>query len=221
MADSRSPAGGRPRRAGARDDAGIQAATARVSAPGPAAHGAGTHVITGRWRGPGLRVLPADPRHARQIRDWIGAVVAAYPGPADPGDAALAADELFGNAAVHGPAGGLVLAAYCLWPGGVRLAVCDGGGPGAPRLRRGTAPDGAETGRGLQIVDAIAAQWGSFRLSSGGPRVVWCDLGAPLRVPAADAWAWLPPVLAACPLYPPAQRARAVPPGSLASAGAP
>jgi hypothetical protein len=56
----------------------------------------------------------------------------------------------------------------------------------------------AEGGRGLQVIQALAAQWGIFRLP--GAQVVWCDLGQPLRAPAADAWAWLHSVLAACPL---------------------
>jgi anti-sigma regulatory factor (Ser/Thr protein kinase) len=89
-------------------------------------------MITSGWRGPGWRVYPADPARAKEVRDWISGVVAAHPCPADPGDAALLADELYVNAAVHGPAGGLVLACYCLWSGGVRLVMCDAGGPGTP-----------------------------------------------------------------------------------------
>jgi len=52
--------------------------------------------------------------------------------------------------------------------------------------------------RVVEVIHAVAAQWDSFRLP--GAQVVWCDLGQPLRAPAADAWAWLYRVLAACPL---------------------
>jgi len=109
---------------------------------------------------------------------------------------------------MHGPAGGRVLAGYCLWSAGARIVICDGGGPTTPRMRQ----DGglAEGGRGLQVIDGLAARWGSFRLS--GAQVVWCDFGQPLRAPAGDAWAWLGAVLSACPLSPAAPaRARAVP----------
>jgi hypothetical protein len=73
--------------------------------------------------------------------------------------------------------------------------------------------------RGRLIVDAMAAQWGSFRLSDDGTRVVWCDLGQPLRVPAADVWAWLPPVLAGRPLAPLTRTGVGAAPGALARAG--
>ncbi len=62
----------------------------------------------------------------------------------------------------------------------------------------------AEGGRGLQVVDAVAVQWGSFRLA--GPRAVWCDFGQPLRAPDSDTWAWLYRVLSACSLSGPGPR---------------
>ena len=58
--------------------------------------------------------------------------------------------------------------------------MCDSGGPTLPRLRDGNGL--AEGGRGLQVVDALAARWGSFRAARA--QVVWCDLGQPL--PATD-----------------------------------
>ncbi|MGH3153501.1 MAG: ATP-binding protein, partial [Streptosporangiaceae bacterium] len=92
--------------------------------------------------------------------------------------------ELFGNAVRHGPAGGRVLVGYCLWREGARLVVCDGGGPGTPRLMR--PGELAEGGRGLHVVDSLAARWGSFRLV--GAQAVWCDFGQPLHAAASDAW---------------------------------
>jgi hypothetical protein len=83
----------------------------------------------------------------------------------------------------------------------VRIVVCDGGGPGEPSL--GQAGDQAEGLRELQIVDALAEQWGHFRV--GTARIVWCDLGGTMRVPASDAWAWLRLVLSRDSLSAPAR----------------
>ena len=119
--------------------------------------------------------------------------------PVDPVDTALAVSELYANAMMHGPAGGRVLAGYCLWSSGARIVVCDGGGPATPQLRQGIGL--AEGGRGLQVINSVAARWGSFRLS--GSQVVWCDFGQPLRALTGDAWARLHCVLSACTLSPP------------------
>jgi hypothetical protein len=101
---------------------------------------------------------------------------------------------------MHGPPGGRFLAGYCLWSAGARIVVCDGGGTGTPRLRQDVGL--GEGGRGLQVIEAVAARWGSFRLS--GCRVVWCDFGQPLHARPGDAWAWLRSVLSVCALSPPA-----------------
>ena len=167
-------------------------------------------MIIGGWRGPGWRVIDPDPRHGGQIRDQIRSVVSGHGCPVDPADAALVTSELFANAVMHGPAGGRVLLGYCLWRDGARIVVCDGGGPRMPRLRE--CSDLAEGGRGLHVVDSLAARWGSFRMS--GALVVWCDLGQPLRASDSDAWAWLRLILSVCPLWPPALMATV--PGALA-----
>jgi hypothetical protein len=148
-------------------------------------------MIRDPWRGPGWRVVDAHPGQGRQVRRWITGVVSRHGGPTDPGDAALVVSELFGNAVQHGPSSGRVLVGYCLWPGGARIVVCDAGGPATPQLR--DPGELAESGRGLQVVDAVAAAWGSFR--AGGAQAVWCDLGKPLGN-SGEAWAWLQPVLA-------------------------
>ena len=157
-------------------------------------------MIIGGWCGPGWRIVDANPGCGKQVRDWISSAITRHGCPVDPADAALAVAELFANAVMHGPAGGRVLVGYCLWSKGARIVVCDGGGPSTPRLRHSTGL--AEGGRGLQVVDSLAARWGSFRLI--GSQVVWCDFGQPLRVPASDAWAWLRPVLSVSILSAPA-----------------
>ena len=97
-----------------------------------------------------------------------------------------------------------MLAGYCLWRDGARIVVCDGGGPGRPRLRESGGL--AEGGRGLQVINALAARWDCFLLV--GAQVVWCDFGQPLRAAPGDAWAWLRLVLRRS--VPPARRGRRV-----------
>jgi len=174
-------------------------------------------VIIGGWRGPGWKVVDADPGRGKQVRDWISSAVARHGCPVDPDDTALAVAELFANAVMHGPAGGRVLVGYCLWSKGARIVVCDGGGPSAPRLRHSSSL--AEGGRGLQVVDSVAARWGTFRLA--GAQVVWCDFGQPLRAPATDAWAWLHPILSVSNLAVPGQPLETGParPGSMPRPG--
>ena len=171
-------------------------------------------MIIGGWRGPGWRIVDADPGHARQIRDWIRSAITRHDCPVDAADAASAVAELYANAVMHGPAGGRILAGYCLWRDGARIVVCDGGGPGRPLLRDSAGL--AEGGRGLRVVDALAARWGSFLMA--GTRVVWCDFGQPLRAAPGDAWAWLRLVLPVCDLSPPARPAAAAAPGALTGA---
>ncbi len=118
-------------------------------------------MIIGRCRGPGWQVFHADLWLSRRIRGWITSAISGHDCPVDAADAALVVTELFSNAVRHGPAGGRVLVGYCLWQQGARLVVCDRGGPGTPRLVEGGQL--AEGGRGLHVVDSLAARWGSFR----------------------------------------------------------
>jgi anti-sigma regulatory factor (Ser/Thr protein kinase) len=172
-------------------------------------------VIIGGWRGPGWHVFDADPSHGSQIRDWMTSAIGRHGCPVDLEDAALVLGELFANVLMHGPAGGRVLVGYCLWREGARIVVCDGGGPKTPELREGA--DLTEGGRGLRLVDSLAARWGHFRLA--GAQVVWCDFGQPLRAPESDAWAWLRLVLSVCTLSAPGRPVAAAVPGAPAAAG--
>ena len=197
---------------------GSQYGQARIRAGlRPTRSGRGEAVmIIGGWRGPGWRIVTGDQEQARQVRNWIGAAVSRHGCPVDAADAAVVVSELFGNAVLHGPAGGRVLVGYCLWRGGARLVVCDGGGPGTPRLVHGG--ELAEGGRGLRVVDSLAARWGSFRLADA--QAVWCDFGQPLRAAASDAWAWLHSVLSVYNLSAPGRRVAAVMPDTLTAVGA-
>jgi Histidine kinase-like ATPase domain len=134
---------------------------------------------------------------------------------ADPDDVALVVSELFTNAVLHGPPGGLVLVGYCLWPGGARVVVCDAGGATTARLvEPGELQEG---GRGLQVVDQLAAAWGSLRI--GNAQAVWCDLDERLDSAALSTqWAWLRAIVAAGVLSAPATRMAAGNSTALASA---
>ena len=75
-------------------------------------------MIIGGCRGPGWQVFDADPRLGSQIRNWISSAISGHDCPVDAADAAVVVSELFGNAVMHGPAGGRVLVGYCLWRAG-------------------------------------------------------------------------------------------------------
>jgi anti-sigma regulatory factor (Ser/Thr protein kinase) len=187
---------------------GVPAKGGLVSSAGPGA--------TGGWRGPGWQVVDADPRCCGQIRRSVTSAIAGHDCPVDLDDTAVCVAELFTNAVKHGPPGGLVLVGYVLWRKGARLVVCDAGGPGTPQLLE-TAEQG-EGGRGLRVVDALTARWGSFRTARA--RVAWCDLGEPLDAAHGDAWAWLHLVLSVERLSVPDRPASAATAEMLADAGA-
>lgn len=87
-------------------------------------------------------------------------------------DACLVLAELVGNAVRHGAPldGGGLDVDWVVRDGVVEVRVTDGGG-GVPRQRAAISP-GAETGRGLAIVDAVAASWGVAR-ARAGETTVW------------------------------------------------
>jgi anti-sigma regulatory factor (Ser/Thr protein kinase) len=87
-------------------------------------------------------------------------------------DLVLAASELVTNAIIHGS--GEVQVALQLTPAAVRLVVSDEGGRNLPRERE-TVTAGAFSGRGLRIVDQVAAAWGSVRSDRGGT-AVWLEM---------------------------------------------
>jgi anti-sigma regulatory factor (Ser/Thr protein kinase) len=114
--------------------------------------------------------LPGLAERARVARAFVGGVL----GPGHPcGDVAvLLTSELFGNSVRHsgsGLPGETVTIAVKTGDGLVRVEVTDRGGPGVPRLR--PAGSDAESGRGLELVAALAAGWGSQR--RGGRTVTW------------------------------------------------
>ncbi len=117
--------------------------------------------------------LAGRAERARAARSFVSEVL----GPGHPcGDVAiLLVSEIFGNSVRHsgsGAAGETVTVAVRAGDGIVRVEVTDCAGPGTPKLR----PVGhdAESGRGLQLVAALAARWGTRR--RGGRMVTWFEL---------------------------------------------
>jgi hypothetical protein len=69
----------------------------------------------------------------------------------------------------------MVEVAYALAGDGLRVEVSDDGGPA--RLRQRIQGAQSQSGRGLQLVQALAGRWG-VREDSGG-RTIWFELVAP------------------------------------------
>ena len=91
-------------------------------------------------------------------------------------DAALIMSELVANAIAHSrsgqPGGTIIIAVETAESDSVTIQVRDSGSSAAPRVQG--ADISAENGRGLAIVSALAADWGSQASDAG--RVTWCRL---------------------------------------------
>jgi anti-sigma regulatory factor (Ser/Thr protein kinase) len=134
-----------------------------MEAPENRRTGSGGLVVVGALTLPGVR---RSVGHARRfLRDMLP--------PDHPGvdDMVTVVSELVCNAVVHTASGdgGRVTVSLLAGPGVHRVEVADDGARGRrPRLKGET---GAESGRGLRIVDALARSWG-FRADGPGT-VVW------------------------------------------------
>ncbi len=110
------------------------------------------------------------PSAARAGRQHVAEQITALGAAALADDAALVAGELVANALQHGEPPIWVAAT-----GGadrIRIAVSDG----SPRPPvRPLASTGNMTGRGIALVEAVAARWGVDRDPAGG-KVVWAEL---------------------------------------------
>ncbi|WP_405881329.1 ATP-binding protein [Streptomyces sp. NBC_01136] len=121
--------------------------------------------------------LPHDPRAPGIARATLRTVLAAHGLTALTPTAELLASELLTNAHLHtqGP--------YALRIRGVeserlRIAVWDSDPKVPPGFGdvRPQAVDSAESGRGLQLVQACAEAWGAYALGSGrGGKLLWAE----------------------------------------------
>lgn len=76
-------------------------------------------------------------------------------------DGRVIISELVGNSVRHAQplSDGTILITWCQDRGGIRLSVTDGGSSSRPRTLQ--APASAQCGRGMAIVEALAADWWS------------------------------------------------------------
>ncbi|WP_075026549.1 ATP-binding protein [Streptomyces mirabilis] len=141
------------------------------------------------------QLLSATPRGARlarllavqQLDEWGWP-----PSCAASESAALVVAELASNAVTHGRVKGrgfrLTLSAEA--SDTLRIDVADPRGDRRPLARR-TASSTDETGRGLLLVDALTARWGTEPWPPSG-KVVWAEIGLPRLVLTASASAAQP-----------------------------
>jgi anti-sigma regulatory factor (Ser/Thr protein kinase) len=118
--------------------------------------------------------VAADPSEVGRARRWVRSRLLALGADPTAGYAetlVLLVSELVTNAVVH--AGGAA-ELRLLWPqdvGPVRVEVADASDT-APRPRH--ACPGATSGRGLELVELLAARWGWSQEGAG--KLVWCEV---------------------------------------------
>jgi anti-sigma regulatory factor (Ser/Thr protein kinase) len=125
-----------------------------------------------RWQYPSTRASVPAARHALRaaLTGWgLGEEV---------DTAELCAAELVTNAVIHArrPPGREVALSVALSAAGLRIEVEDA--DGAPPEPRVAVPDDA-SGRGLMLLDALAAEWGSLPRPCGVGKIVWCLIKVP------------------------------------------
>ena len=121
------------------------------------------------WHLGSVRVAPT-PASVRSVRSALREDLAVLPEPVRE-DVALVATELLGNALRHASSlpDGRFAVDWGMGEFGVEIAVTDGGGSTTPAV---LDPGPTETGgRGLSIVESVAARWGVEH--SGTQTTVW------------------------------------------------
>jgi anti-sigma regulatory factor (Ser/Thr protein kinase) len=120
---------------------------------------------------PKTRIFPGQPEQLAHVRKFVSRVLDGNPLT---DDAVLLTSELAANAVVHTASGqggtfAVAVRKHDTW---VRIEVWDAGAIAGPVSR--SSDHEQESGRGLSVVEAIAARWGHLRDRSG--RVVWFEL---------------------------------------------
>lgn len=121
--------------------------------------------------------LPGAPEHVAEARRFVTGL--AGDGWLDAGDVALLAGELAANAVLHSasglPGGKFTVRVIVKTGGYLLIEVEDEGGPW-----HGPGGDD-ESGRGLEIVEAVASEWGRAG-NAGTGWIVWARMDAPRRL---------------------------------------
>jgi anti-sigma regulatory factor (Ser/Thr protein kinase)/DNA-binding Xre family transcriptional regulator len=119
------------------------------------------------------RDFPATPDQASGARQFLGVILAGHPAGED---ACLCLSELVTNAMLHSRSrepGGLFTVRVLLHGSRLRVEVHDQGGPWR---QPATASTDQQDGRGLLIVDQLAAAWGRTGDHQAG-WTVWFEIG--------------------------------------------
>jgi two-component sensor histidine kinase len=121
-----------------------------------------------------LRVFPGHPDQVAAARHFVGRALISCPAAAD---VVLLTSELATNAVQHSATGhgGTFAVAISHGPGRVRITVTDDGSAGHPVLTAG-ADELAISGRGLILVDFLAARWGHVAKTGLSPATVWFEI---------------------------------------------
>jgi anti-sigma regulatory factor (Ser/Thr protein kinase) len=107
--------------------------------------------------------LTREPAAVAEARSLVRAVIRAWKVPVDPDIAVLLTSDLMTNAITHGEGETVTLAIRCS-RGHLRIDVYDASRPLPMTVDE---PAGTETGRGLVLVAALSAEWGSFCTPAG------------------------------------------------------
>jgi anti-sigma regulatory factor (Ser/Thr protein kinase) len=115
--------------------------------------------------------LDHDAGAPRAARRFVSSVLSSWGAAADVRERGeLLVSELVSNAVLHG-LGPIELDLTEVDAGRYRIEVCNGGET-RPLMRR--AAQNEPSGRGLQLVDQLAGEWGSA--TGGGQTSVWFEL---------------------------------------------
>ncbi len=137
----------------------------------------------GRPAGTAALDVVARPESVPQARHWVRDLLASWSREDVLEDAELLVAELLGNVVLHAP--GPARVAVAEREGSLRLEVADS----STRVPERRSPqEGGTTGRGLNLVEALAGSWGVEPREDGLPgKVVWCRLGpGDARAPGPD-----------------------------------
>jgi anti-sigma regulatory factor (Ser/Thr protein kinase) len=125
----------------------------------------------------GSLTIPGQPEHAAAARAFVARALGDDCAHTD--TAVLLTSELVTNSMQHSNSrrdGGTITVTLIAIPGGIRAEVIDEGAASVPALRPGPgeAPDLAEDGRGLYLVQALSTRW-SYACDEAGA-VTWFEL---------------------------------------------
>jgi anti-sigma regulatory factor (Ser/Thr protein kinase) len=125
----------------------------------------------------GSLTIPGQPVYLHTAREFIARAL--HPDDARLDTAVLLTSELVTNSVTHSESwrlGGTVTITLISVPDGIRVEVIDDGSENEPavRLSQVESPELIESGRGLQLVEFLSANWGYYRDTAG--TVTWFEL---------------------------------------------